>query len=101
MKEVKDYIDTGKAETSFTVVTVKKGKTLIGGSGCEIILRQGKATVKGADLGGLSDVTLGADIPSGSDMPSNHLLIVPRDDGRGFKATTDVVVMIKGGFEIK
>lgn len=101
MKDVKDYIDTSKAETVFSVLTVKKGQSLVGEAGAEIILRQGKAEVIGAELGGLSDVTLAGDIPSGSAMPANHLLIIPRDDGRGFKAETDVVVMIKGKYEVK
>lgn len=100
MKEVKDYINTQQSSV-FSVVSVAKDKTFIGAAGCEIILRQGKAEVIGAKLGGLSDVTGAVDITTGVSMPANHMLIVPRDDGRGFKATTDVVVMVKGDYEIK
>ena len=101
MQEVKDYIDANKGGSSFEVVSVGKGKTFIGKSGCEVILRQGKAEILGSDLGGLSDVTIAGDLSTGYEMPANHLLIIPRDDGRGFKAITDVVIMVKGSYEIK
>lgn len=99
LKEVKEYI--AESPSTFNVVSVKKNQNFIGNSGCEFILRQGKATVVAAELGGLSDVTAGYDITSGVDVPPNHLLIVPRDDGRGFKATSDVVIMVKGSYTIK
>ena len=101
MQEVKDYIDTNKGGSTFEVLSVEKGKTFIGKSGCEVILRQGKAEIIGSDLGGLSDVTMAGDLSTGYDMPANHLLIIPRDDGRGFKATTNVVIMVKGNYDIK
>lgn len=101
MQEVKDYIDANKGGSSFEVLSIEKGKTFIGKSGCEVILRQGKAEILGSDLGGLSDVTLAGDLSTGYDMPANHLLIIPRDDGRGFKAKTNVVIMVKGNYDIK
>ena len=100
LNEVKEYIDS-KGTSSFNVVTVKKGSSFTGGSGCEFILRQGTASVLASELGGLSDVTAGYDIISGVDVPPNHLLIIPRDDGRGFIALTDVVIMVKGSYTIK
>lgn len=99
LNEVKEYIADN--QPAFNVVSVKKGQKFIGNSGCEFILRQGKATVVGAELGGLSDVTAGYDITSGVDVPPNHHLIIPRDDGRGFTATTDVVIMVKGSYTVK
>ena len=82
-------------------MTVSKNKKLIGGSGCEIILRQGTAEIVASELGGISDVTLAVDLVDGATVPANHLLIIPRDDGRGFKAKTDVIVMVKGNYEIQ
>lgn len=99
LNEVKEYIN--QSNSSFNVVSVKKGQKFIGGSGCEFILRQGQGDVLSAELGGLSDVTAGYDIVSGVSVPPNHLLIVPRDDGRGFTAVTDVVIMVKGSYTIK
>ena len=85
----------------FTVVNVEKGKTFVAGAGCEFILRGGEATVNASENGGLSDTTDGADLTQNTKVPANHLLIVPRDDGRGFTATTDVIIMVKGAYEIK
>lgn len=85
----------------FEVVNVEKDSKVLCDAGTELILRMGTATVVATEKGGLADTTAGYDIANGSSMPPNHLLIVPLADGRGFKADTDVIVMIKGGFSIK
>ncbi len=95
------FLNTVKTEMSFSVVSLKEGQQLVGDAGCEMILRQGKATIFSTEKGGISDVTLGGDHPSGSDMPANHLLIVPVGDGRGITAQTDVLVMVKGKYAVK
>ena len=102
--EVKEYIagqSIGGQGQIFQVVSVEKGKTFVGAAGCEFILRQGSGTVIASDLGGLSDVTAGVDLPGGTALPPNHHLIIARDDGRGFIATQDVLVMVKGGYRIQ
>lgn len=86
---------------SFTVVNVSQGKKVICEAGTELILRMGKGTLIATAKGGLADTTLGYDLPDGYAMPSNHHLIVPVADGRGFLADTDVIVMIKGGYTVK
>ena len=95
---VKEYV-SGKTE--FKVVSVEKGKQLIGKAGCELILRMGSGEIIATEKGGLADTTAGYDLADGTAMPSNHLLIIPVDDGRGFLATSDVLVMVKGDYEIK
>ena len=93
---------SGNAESErFVVVEVSKGKKVICDAGTELILRMGSATVIATPKGGLADTTSGYDLADGWQMPSNHLLIVPVADGRGVKADTDVIVMIKGGYRIK
>ena len=83
----------------FTPVQVPAGSRLYAEAGAEFILRSGRATaISGAD--GMVNVTTGVDIVNGNNIPTNHLLLVPRSDGRGFRADTDVWVMIKGGFNI-
>ena len=101
LKEVKEYIRENGSGSSFSVVSVSKGQKFIGNAGCEFILRMGQGTVISAELGGLSDVTGGVDITSGVPVPPNHMLIIPRDDGRGFEANTDVIIMVKGSYTIK
>ena len=86
---------------SYAVVNVSKGKSVICEAGAELILRMGTGTIIATQKGGLADTTAGFDLANGTNMPSNHQLIVPVADGRGFKAETDVIVMIKGGYTIK
>lgn len=89
------YVD---GRVSMTVIELAPGDVLKGFSGTEIILRSGKAIVMDSDQGGLCDVTQGVDLRGGAEAPANHLLIVPRDDGRGVKASTHAFVMIRGNF---
>lgn len=86
---------------TFSVVNVNSGKQVVFDNGAEFILRKGSGIIVGSQLGGISDTTVGYDLPDGSAVPSNHLLIVPRDDGRGFIASDDVIVMIKGGYSFR
>jgi hypothetical protein len=105
----KSYVDAQiaglkKSEASSSVfepVFVEAGKTIIGGGGTELILRSGGALVvaKGAD--GLSDLTAGKDLAATFAASKNHLMLVPRDDGRGIAAATDIWVMVKGTYSIQ
>ena len=87
--------------TRFKVVEVPAGKSVIFGAGTEAILRMGTCSVIAAQKGGLSDVTMGFDLADGIQVQGNHHLICPLDDGRGLKATSDCLVMIKGTYTIK
>lgn len=111
MPSIKQYVESritdvnsgsgsGTAE-SFKVVEVKKDQKLICSAGTELILRMGTATIIATEKGGLADTTAGFDLANNSAMPANHLLIVPVADGRGIKATSDVLVMVKGGYTLK
>ena len=81
--------------SGFKVVNLKAGEILSLGESAEIILRTGSATVVGGTGGGLSDVTAGKDVPDGGKVELNHLLITPRDDGRGIKVSENSAVMVK------
>ena len=109
--ELKAYVDSkvssaggGTGGTSsaptFQVVEVSQGQTLTAEAGTELILRMGSATIIATEKGGIADTTDGVDLPNYSQMPSNHLLIVPVADGRGLVAQTDILVMVKGGYKI-
>lgn len=91
------------AQDTFEVVNVGAGKTVIASAGTEMILRMGNASVIGSARGGIADVTGGYDLADKAAVPSNHLLIVPLDDGRGvvIGGDGDAILMIKGGYEIK
>jgi len=84
----------------FNSIKVKAGKRLLSGASTQIILRQGKATSISSKAGGLSDLTIGKDLTTGVSISENHLILVPLDDGRGFKAVTDVWILICGKYTI-
>lgn len=88
-------------QMSFKVVSLNAGQTLECKTGTELILRMGTAKVIATNKGGLADVTAGYDLSNGTAMPSNHHLIVPVADGRGIKATSACLVMVKGEYTIK
>lgn len=99
-EEIYGYaLDMATSVIPFSPVHVPAGNMLLGHAGAEFILRSGIATaVSGPD--GMVNVTSAVDVTSGMTIPANSLLLVPRTDGRGFVADTDVWVMIKGGFDI-
>lgn len=86
--------------TALEIVEINAGEKLILGAGAELILRGGKATVIGSNLGGLSNVTLGKDFVSGMDLVPNNLFIIPRDDGRGAYTDSYAIFMVRGSYEV-
>lgn len=88
----------------FEIIELKNGQKLIGAASSEIILRSGKARAITSPAGGLPDITAdaGTEIKSEGNIPVNHLILIPRDDGRGIRITSpNAWVMIKGKYEIK
>lgn len=93
----KSYVDS---RITFQVVTVPQGSRLVGEGGTEIVLRGGQATVVASANGGVLDVSDGVDLSEGVPVKPNHVLVVPRTDGRGILAKTDVVLLVKGPYTI-
>ncbi len=91
---------SSSADAQYKVVVVPAGSSIRGGEGTEMILRSGKATVVSQNANGLVNMTTGIDATSGTDVPKNNLMIVPRQDGRGFKVSVDANVMVRGYYEI-
>lgn len=90
----------GSTTTALEVVEIQAGERLIAGAGTELILRGGKATIIGSELGGITNVTLGKDFVQGMDVVPNNLLIVPRDDGRGVYTDSYAIFMVRGTYEV-
>ncbi len=93
--------DSNSVSASFQVVNVPAGKKLICGASTEIILRAGKAIAIDSPLGGIANVTVGKDLKKDDVITANHLLIIPRDDGRGANALTESIFMVKGVYRIE
>ncbi len=102
-KKVEDMSGQSSEGTGqgFKPIDIPAGKKLTCEASAEIILRAGKAKVVSETGAGLSDVTSGADIKAGEYITKDHLLIVPRTDGRGLAAVANSVVMIKGKYVIE
>ena len=82
----------------YEVVVLQPGTQLLTGSGTELILRSGKASVIAASGGGIADLTSGKDLGNGEVVPRDHLLLSPKDDGRGVLTETEAILMIRGKF---
>ncbi|CAH2214994.1 hypothetical protein [Tepidibacter aestuarii] len=90
-----------KSSNELEIVQIEAGQSIILESGSEIILRGGEGSIIDSELGGIADLTQGIDLRGGYDVPANHLLMVPRSDGRGIVAKTNCIFMVKGGYEVK
>lgn len=103
MNEKIDDINSSNQEgsTKFQVINIKEGQVIILSDSTEFILRSGKGIAIGSENGGLSDLTEGNDIKDGEEIPLNHHLLIPRDDGRGVSFSTEAYAMVKGEYTIK
>ena len=97
INQVINMINTGSATTEASGV----GKVLYGAEGSEIILRSGKGTIYTAGVDGVVDATTGANLKTGATAVANHILIVPRADGRGVNVSEAAWFLVKGGYSIK
>jgi hypothetical protein len=91
---------TVAAHPVFEIHNLTKGQKVTFGESAEFILRRGKAVVIDPIGNNIPDLTTGVDIKPGELVPLQHLLLVPRDDGRGFEVIENGVVMIKGPYKI-
>lgn len=88
------------SSTNLEVVKLGAGQILYAGAGTELIVRTGK-TIAVSNDDGIPDVTEGIDVPAGTAIKNNHLLVFPRE-GRGIKPDPnnkdEIYVMIRGGY---
>jgi hypothetical protein len=97
----KSYVDEVAKVSTFKTVTLSRGAKLVASAGVELIIREGSAVAVDSVSGGLSDVTKARDIKGGEIIPLNHLIVVPRTDGRGFLVDSNrVIVIIKGNYTV-
>ena len=86
---------------SYVPVSVGVGKTIIGGEGTEMILRAGKGDIVISGKEGIVDATTGQALYNGHKAALNHIMIIPRNDGRGVKVTEAAWFLVKGSYNIK
>lgn len=98
----KSYVDSvAGGGGSYKIVQMTAGQTILGGEGTEMILRAGEAYAVVPGTNGISDMTDGVDLMYGANIGMNHLLLVPRNDGRGIYAVTDVYIMVRGSYTLQ
>lgn len=86
---------------AYEVVEVHAGQTINLEANTHFILRAGEATAIAGVGGGLSDLTIGVDLKTGDVLTKNHLLLIPKSDGRGVNMSTYGWVMISGEYSIQ
>ncbi len=92
----------GNAEYVFKTITLKVGEKLIAKSSCEIMVRAGacKAITPSVSQS-LIDKTTDTSLSNGMDIVKNHLISVPKADGRGIISVWNgTEIMIRGDYEI-
>ncbi len=95
-------VDTSSASSAtYQTVYLSAGETVMGGEGTEIIMRSGKANVYITGADGIVDATTGSNLNDGAAAQTNHIMIVPRGDGRGLKATEGAWFLIKGEYTVQ
>lgn len=79
---------------------VPAGKKIICGESTEIVLRSGTATAIASQYGGLADLISGTDLKTDANVTQNHLILIPRNDGRGIMTTSEAWVLVRGTYTI-
>lgn len=96
-----DFMDTTVRNlsegTSYQVIKVDPGIRILASDTGEVILRSGSARVIGNEYDeGISDLTAGYELKNGDIVPKDHLLLIPRGDGRGIITETVCYIIYKG-----
>ncbi|SRR6056297_122059 len=90
---------TSSDDSGFEPILIKAGSRIYFGGNTQVILRSGAMNAIANTAGnGLADLTQGKDLKSGDQIQTNHLILVPRDDGRGANVSVDSWIMVKGEY---
>lgn len=88
----------GGTAATYTEVSLKKGQTVTCQSGCEVVLRSGKATCQGGSMPALIDNTDSKTLGNGGSLVQNHLYLVAEE--RSIAAAEDVTLLVRGSYAI-
>jgi len=99
--ETEPVIDTRPSST-YEVIELTYGDALYAVGACDIMLRSGSAVCIAPDAGqGIADYTDATEIYNEQALTKNHMLLIPRGDGRGVRATGEsVYIMVRGDYTI-
>ena len=90
-------------EAGYEIVRVTAGMKVLAGDSCDIMLRSGTAVaIAPLATQGLSDYTSGSEILDGEEITINHMMLIPRGDGRGIRITSEeAYIMIRGAYALE
>lgn len=93
-----DRTEDGKI---LTVVELGEGHSLIAFEGTEFIVRTGRTVAFSRTTDGIPDLTAGENLDAGTVLPHNHLLLFPRNDGRGIRHDGKGIayIMVRGPYQ--
>lgn len=78
--------------------TLSPGNYVLMKTGCEAVVRSGKAVVAGGEIVSL---TRGASLVPGMSAAPNHELLSPKGDGRGIKIYSTAYVLLRGDCNVE
>lgn len=84
----------------YTPVYLTNGQTILGEEGSEFIMRSGNGKIYITGVDGITNVTTGKEMKNGEKVTKNHLLVIPRNDGRGVKVSEGTWFLVRGGYQI-
>lgn len=88
--------------SDYEIVNVKAGKQVTFSESTEFIIRRGTAIiVDPSNENGIPNLTKGKDDLNNEQAGLQQLYLVPRNDGRGIIAKTDLIIMVRGSYKIK
>ncbi len=92
--------NSDNSKLKYVPVHVGVGQKLVGGEGTEVILRVGRSfsVVPGSES--LIDATDGKELKDKAEIKKSHIVIIPRNDGRGVRVVEDAWFLVKGEYTI-
>lgn len=105
-----DYVKKSELEPSdqsgYTLLTLSQGQTIMAKGVLEIIPVEGEAEAvitsasNISDGAGIIDTTSGSVVTNGETLSGNHLLVIPKADGRGLRAVSQLQILVRGEYNI-
>ena len=93
--------DNVSQDVRYIPVQAFDGDVIVGHEGTEIILRSGTASVVVPGENGITNATTGRELLNDAVIERDNLIIIPRQDGRGVRITSEEAwFLIRGGHDI-
>ncbi len=90
------------SSSKYEIVNVPTGKQVTFDESTEFIIRRGNATIiDPSKENGIPNLTTGKDDANNAKAGLQQLYLVPRTDGRGISAKSDLIIMVRGSYKIK